>query len=73
MHLRPRAGLRLQRLLSSHLVSGTVGASDAMYDGIAMYLELRALRDLRMTKPQRDAVRRALHQASSGSFVLSSA
>ncbi|KAL1520682.1 hypothetical protein AB1Y20_022251 [Prymnesium parvum] len=60
MHLRPRAGLRLQRLLSSHLVSGKVGASDAVYDGIAMYLELGQLRDLRMTKPQRDAVRRAL-------------
>ncbi|KAL1511212.1 hypothetical protein AB1Y20_006026 [Prymnesium parvum] len=60
VHLRPRAGLRLQRLLSAHIVSGTVGASDALYDGIAMYLELRALRAARMTKPQRDAVRRAL-------------
>mmetsp|Transcript_12798 Transcript_12798/g.19222 ORF Transcript_12798/g.19222 Transcript_12798/m.19222 type:complete len:354 (-) Transcript_12798:6-1067(-) len=60
VHLRPRAGLRLQRLLASHIVSGTVGGNDALYDGIAMYQELRALRTVRMTKPQRDAVRRAL-------------
>ncbi|KAL1519791.1 hypothetical protein AB1Y20_023298 [Prymnesium parvum] len=37
VHLRPRAGLRLQRLLSTHIVSGTVGASDALYDGIAIH------------------------------------
>lgn len=58
--MRPHAGLRLKRLLGTHLVSGTIDKIDAVYDGVAMYKSLRSLLDETMSKPQRDAIKENL-------------
>ena len=58
--LRPRAGLRLKKLQTAHLKSGTIDNPDAIYDGIAMYQELMALRSASLSKPKRDEIKKAL-------------
>jgi len=56
-HLRPHAGLRLKELQRKHLISGTVYSDDAVYDGFAMYNEIRALRNKKLSKVSRDEVK----------------
>ena len=58
--LRPHAGLRLKKLQSDHIVSGTINCVDAIYDGIEMYKSLSALRTAALSKPKRDKVKNDL-------------
>ena len=61
--MRPRAGLRLKKLQTAHLKSGTIDKPDAIYDGIAMYQELMALRTASLSKLKRDEIKKALAEA----------